>query len=79
MALRCYREALADSPLSEPAKTRAEILTAVLEKKVRLVMTCHVTCSVFLFHHFILNWLLPLVLFRFILNIEFFRNVTFFF
>lgn len=33
-ALRCYREALADSPDSEPAKTRAELLTAVIEKQV---------------------------------------------
>uniref|UniRef100_A0A1X7VPS5 S1 motif domain-containing protein n=1 Tax=Amphimedon queenslandica TaxID=400682 RepID=A0A1X7VPS5_AMPQE len=33
VALRCYREALADNPESEPAKTRAALLTAALEKK----------------------------------------------
>ena len=36
-ALRCYREALADNPQAEPAKTRSAILTTALEKKV-----CHI-------------------------------------
>ena len=38
VALCCYREALADNPDSEPAKTRAGLLTAALEKKV-----CHIS------------------------------------
>lgn len=37
-ALRSYREALADNQTSEPARTRAALLTAVLEKQV-----CHVS------------------------------------
>ena len=51
-ALHCYREALADNPSSEPAKSRASILTAVLEKKVCRVITGHVTLFCFLISSF---------------------------
>ena len=48
-ALRCYREALADNPQAEPAKTRSAILTTALEKKV-----CHINhvtwCHVMYYH-----------------------------
>ena len=44
VALRCYREALADNPESEPAKTRAGLLTAALEKKV-----CHKTYGIYIY------------------------------
>ena len=33
-AMRCYREALADDPKEETAKTRLGLLTAALEKQV---------------------------------------------
>ena len=35
-ALRCYQEALADDPESETAKTKVELLKAVLLKQVCL-------------------------------------------
>ena len=47
-ALRCYREALADNPSTEPAKSRAALLTSILEKKVCLclfVMFTSCDCS----------------------------------
>ena len=43
-ALRCYREALADDPSTQPAKTRAEYIISVLEKKVCLALVMN-KCS----------------------------------
>jgi len=40
-AMRCYREALADSPEEETARTRLDILTAAAEKKVCLSVCVH--------------------------------------
>ena len=40
-AMRCYREALADSPEEETARTRLGILTAAAEKKVCVSVCVH--------------------------------------
>ena len=48
-ALRCYQEALADDPESDSAKTKVELLKAVLQKQV-----CFFICLPFL-QYFVSN------------------------